>query len=203
MPSDDEYDNLGGGGESGRNGHQPGGAPDHSSLGAPTPRRDGSPFSAQGDYDGAAGHDYAEDQEDDFGGDADRDGDGEGEGSGYDSDLANEINKGMAALEASASEDEDEDDSDAGGLFGGSSDDDEEEEEEQAVDPETAEMRKKVKLLLEETGDLERAIQSKETELSKAANPIFKVSQVRNWGTRDWEILSAVMCQHESAEYQY
>lgn len=150
MPSDDEYDHDNGGQ---RNGHGGGGA-ENSSIGAPTPRRDGSPFSAQGegDYDAAGNaQDYADDQEEAGGADG-------GDGSGYDSDLANEINKGMAALDDSASEDEDDSASDAGGLFGGSSDDDEEEEEQQ-VDPETAEMKKKVKLLLEETGDLERAIQ--------------------------------------------
>lgn len=98
-------------------------------------------------------------------------------GSGYDSDLANEINKGMAALDASASEDES--GSDVGGLFGGSSDDDDEDEEQPAnEDPETMEQRKRIKLLHEETGDLERAIQSKEAELAKAANPIFKVRSI-------------------------
>ncbi|ORY72592.1 TAFII55 protein conserved region-domain-containing protein [Leucosporidium creatinivorum] len=158
VPSDDEYGSPGPGGA--RNG-------DNSSIGAPTPRREGSVSSAPGEGDD--GMDQDGDQ-------YDRDDEPEEEegGSGYDSDLANEINKGMAALDASASEDES--GSDVGGLFGGSSDDDDDDEEEQPAneDPETMEQRKRIKLLLEETGDLERAIQSKEAELAKAANPIFK-----------------------------
>ncbi|KAK4053039.1 hypothetical protein OIV83_001774 [Microbotryomycetes sp. JL201] len=96
----------------------------------------------------------------------------EGGGSGYDSDLADEINKGMAALEQSASDDESGSDG-GGGLFGdsGSEDDD---EEDQTTDPVAQEQKKRIKLLLEETGDLDRAISAKEAELAKAANPIFK-----------------------------
>ena len=54
----------------------------------------------------------------------------------------------------------------------------EEEEEEEEEDPETTEQRRRIKLLAEETGDLERAIAVKEGELSKAPNPIFKVRSV-------------------------
>lgn len=157
VPSDDEYGSPGPGTRNG----------DNSSIGAPTPRREGSVSSAPGEGDDGIDQD---------GDQYDRDDEPEEEeaGSGYDSDLANEINKGMAALDASASEDES--GSDVGGLFGGSSDDDDEDEEQPAnEDPETMEQRKRIKLLHEETGDLERAIQSKEAELAKAANPIFKV----------------------------
>jgi transcription initiation factor TFIID subunit 7 len=65
---------------------------------------------------------------------------------------------------------------DEGGLFGGSSDEEEEEEEEEEeADAETIEERRRIKLLGEEMGDLERAIAAKEGELKKAGNPIFKV----------------------------
>jgi transcription initiation factor TFIID subunit 7 len=155
VPSDDEYGSPGPGARD-------------SSI-APTPHREGSMSSLAADGDDGEGMreadgDREEEEEED-----------DEAGSGYDSDLANEINKGMQqALNASASDDSG---SDAGGLFGGSSDDDEdEEEEEQAVDPEVLEQRKRIKLLLEETGDVERAIAAKELELAKAANPIFKVS---------------------------
>lgn len=141
------------------------------SVGAPTPRPDGvasSPaqFGDQGDDGESARGDDDEDRDDDE--------DEEG-GSGYDSDLANEINKGLEAMDKS--DDDDSDDEDGDGLFGGSSDDDDDEDaQEDAVDPQEAEARKRIKLLAEEMGDLDKAIASKETELAKAANPIFKAS---------------------------
>ncbi|KAK4058746.1 hypothetical protein OIO90_000190 [Microbotryomycetes sp. JL221] len=120
------------------------------------------------DFDGD-GADAGEGQYDD----EDDDQRSEAGGSGYDSDLADEINKGMAALEQSDSE-QDESGSDRGGLFGESGTDDDDDEEDQTTDPVAQEQKKRIKLLLEETGDLDRAIQSKEQELAKAANPIFK-----------------------------
>lgn len=144
------------------------------SVGAPTPRPDGiasspAPF---GDGESARGDNDDEDRDRDEEDDEDEEG-----GSGYDSDLANEINKGLEAMDKS---EDDEDSEDGDGLFGGSSDDDDDEEEdqaqEQAVDPQEVEARKRIKLLAEEMGDLDKAIASKENELAKAANPIFKVS---------------------------
>ncbi|GAA5903913.1 transcription initiation factor TFIID subunit 7 family protein [Sporobolomyces salmoneus] len=141
------------------------------SVGAPTPRPDGAASSpavfGENDEGSARGDNDEGDREED-------DDDDEEGGSGYDSDLANEINKGLEAMGKS----DEEDSEDGDGLFGGSSDDDEEEEEdqvqEQAIDPQEAEARKRIKLLAEEMGDLDKAIASKETELAKAANPIFK-----------------------------
>ncbi|GAA5993330.1 hypothetical protein JCM5350_001568 [Sporobolomyces pararoseus] len=142
------------------------------SVGAPTPRPDGiasspAPF---GDGESARGDNDDEDRDRDEEDDEDEEG-----GSGYDSDLANEINKGLEAMDKS---EDDEDSEDGDGLFGGSSDDDDDEEEdqaqEQAVDPQEVEARKRIKLLAEEMGDLDKAIASKENELAKAANPIFK-----------------------------
>lgn len=113
--------------------------------------------------------------EDDYGHGMEEEEEEEANGSGFDSDLADEINKGLEALNApnaapannvGSSEDE-------GGLFGSSDEDDEEEEE---IDPEEEERRRKRKLLGEEVGDLDRAIASKMVELGKAMNPIFKVS---------------------------
>ena len=78
-------------------------------------------------------------------------------------------------------EDEDESEDGDGGLFGSGSDDDEEEEAmgvEAEIDPVEMEQRKRIKLLAEEMGDLDKAIASKETELKKSANPIFKVRTV-------------------------
>lgn len=179
--SDDEYGSPGGAGTA------PADA-DLDSVGAPTPRGGGD--TSVGDLGSLRGDD---DDEDGGAGAGDDDADGEEEeeqGSGYDSDLANEINKGLEALNAaaatvgSASEEERNasgSENDGDGLFGGSSDDeddddDDEEEDEDAPDPETLEQRRRIKLLAEETGDLERAIATKEGELaSKAANPIFKV----------------------------
>jgi hypothetical protein len=160
------------------------------SIGAPTPRPSGvgasspAPESLRGDnnYDSGGDQRYDEDGRnggrDDDDDDDDREEDDEEGGSGYDSDLANEINKGLEAMDKS--EDEDEEDS-GDGLFGGSSDDDDDDEEEEqgqqeAIDPAEVEARKRIKLLAEEMGDLDKAIHSKENELAKAANPIFKVS---------------------------
>lgn len=116
-------------------------------------------------------------------------------GSGYDSDLAKEIekdlnmaNKGQGGTDDSGSDD----DEDGDGLFGGSSDDDDDDDDGPAAggmdgglgaggvgaladDAETLEARKRLKLLAEEMGDLDRAIAAKEVELAKAPNPIFKV----------------------------
>lgn len=142
---------------------------DTDSVGAPTPARDlGDDGGDDEGYGDGAGQ--AEEEDDDV-------------GSGYDSDLAKEINAGLEALNASEEDvpaAEGSDDSDKDGLFGSSDDDEEEEEEEEdaADDPETIEQKRRIKLLLEETGDLERAIASKEVELGKANNPIFKVGFV-------------------------
>ncbi|GAA5929431.1 hypothetical protein JCM1841_004639 [Sporobolomyces salmonicolor] len=153
VPSDDEdYDPT-----------RQGGGGDFGSVGVPTPRPDGTVSSP------ALFGDQADDES--HRGDDDQEEEDEGEGSGYDSDLANEINKGLEALNKSDESASDEDDGD--GLFGGSSDE-EEEEEEQAVDPEEVEARKRIKLLAEEMGDLDKAIAAKEVELGKAANPIFR-----------------------------
>lgn len=104
--------------------------------------------------------------------------DGEAEeeenGSGFDSDLADEINKGLEAMNAPEQEADDSEE-DEGGLFGSGSDDDEEDEEDEGGSPEEVEQKRRIKLLLEETGDLDRAIASKQTELGKATNPIFRV----------------------------
>ncbi|SCV69140.1 BQ2448_2160 [Microbotryum intermedium] len=153
--SEDEYGNV--------NDDDRGGV--GSSIGAPTPRREGSASSIAGDDD--EGMDVG-DRDDD-----DDDADDVGAGSGYDSDLANEINKGMEAIDRSSSEDDDSDSDDAGGLFGGGSSDDDDEEE-QAIDPEVIEQKKRIKLLLEEIKDLDGKITDSENKLSKAANPIFK-----------------------------
>ncbi|GAA6059524.1 hypothetical protein JCM10212_006022 [Sporobolomyces blumeae] len=145
---------------------------DFGSVGAPTPRPDGSASSPA-----VFGMDDGESQRgDDDRDDDEQDDDDEG-GSGYDSDLANEINKGLEALNESENDSDDDDDGD--GLFGGSSDDDDDDDDDgpsgaQEVDPEEAEQRKRIKLLAEEMGDLDKAIGSKEAELAKAANPIFK-----------------------------
>lgn len=167
VPSEDEYDNEDQGNQ---RGHAGDGASLNGAGASGVFQREGTASSVPdgaddgGDRDGGAQYDEDEDgqQSEDA-----------GAGSGYDSDLANEINKGMAALEQSMSEDES--GSDAGGLFGESGTDDDEEQEDQTTDPVAQEQKKRIKLLLEETGDLDRAIQSKEAELAKAANPIFKV----------------------------
>ncbi|SGY73152.1 BQ5605_C005g03267 [Microbotryum silenes-dioicae] len=151
--SEDEYDNV--------NDDDRGGV--GSSIGAPTPRREGSASSIAGDDD--EGMDDGDRDDDDA--------DEAGAGSGYDSDLANEINKGMEAIDRSSSEDDDSDSDDAGGLFGGGSSDDDDDEE-QAIDPEVIEQKKRIKLLLEEIKDLESKITDSENKLSTAANPIFK-----------------------------
>ncbi|KAM0753564.1 hypothetical protein T439DRAFT_377743 [Meredithblackwellia eburnea MCA 4105] len=162
---------FGGGGGGGGGGLSSTGVSDGDSLGAPTPLRD--------DFDDDEGGDGEEDGE----GDADADGLGEDEeGSGYDSDLANEINKGLEALNQS---DEDADDSDSdggeGGLFGDSDededddeDDDDDDDEDATDNPETLEQKRRIKLLAEEVANLDTAIKSKEVELGKANNPIFK-----------------------------
>lgn len=96
-------------------------------------------------------------------------------GSGFDSDLADEINKGLEAMNAAPAA-VSESDSDNDGLFGGSSDDeDDEDEDEEAGDPEALEAKRRIKLLLEEAGDLDRAIKTKVAELEKTPNPILKV----------------------------
>jgi len=148
------------------------------SVGAPTPRADGvasspAPFGENGGDDGES----ARGDNDDSARGSDEDEEG---GSGYDSDLANEINKGLEAMDKT-DEDEDESEDGDGGLFGSGSDDDEEEEAmgvEAEIDPVEMEQRKRIKLLAEEMGDLDKAIASKETELKKAANPIFKVCSI-------------------------
>jgi transcription initiation factor TFIID subunit 7 len=105
-------------------------------------------------------------------GEEDEDEEDEEAGSGFDSDLAAEINKGLEAMNApQAASDSD---SDGDGLFGGSSGSDDEDEEE-AANPEELEQRRRIKLLAEEAGDLDRAIKAKESELLKAFNPIMKV----------------------------
>ncbi|GAA5989238.1 hypothetical protein JCM10908_001221 [Rhodotorula pacifica] len=175
---------------------------DTDSLGAPTPRNGvdtgvSSPAPFGDDYSvGAGGSQRGEEEGDD---DDDEDGSDEA-GSGYDSDLAKQIekdlnsaNKGEGGTDDSASDDDDDDDddddNDGDGLFGGSSDEDEDAAgggggldaglggtAAGAVpdDAETVEARKRLKLLAEEMGDLDRAIAAKEVELAKAPNPIFK-----------------------------
>lgn len=78
------------------------------------------------------------------------------------------MNASAAVSEQSHSDDEGGD----GGLFGGSSEEDDDDEEDT---PEELEQKRRVKLLLEEVGDLDRAISAKQVELAKAMNPIFKV----------------------------
>ncbi|KAM0792429.1 hypothetical protein ACM66B_005106 [Microbotryomycetes sp. NB124-2] len=170
VPSEDEYDAT----------DQPSGdvngAQGGSAIGAGTStilrlHRQGS-VSSMADGRGQDGDDGG-----DEGGDGQYDDDeydeqkSEAGGSGYDSDLADEINKGMAALEQSATDSGSEG---GGGLFGESGTDDDDDEEDQTTDPVAQEQKKRIKLLLEETGDLDRAILGKEAELAKAANPIFK-----------------------------
>lgn len=138
---------------------------DIESIGAPTPRPDGavsSPAPFGDDGESQRGEEEDDEESDEA-------------GSGYDSDLAKEIekdlnmaNKGAGGTDESGTED----DEDGDGLFGSDDDDDDEEE---AVDAETLEARKRLKLLAEEMSDLDRAIAAKEVELSKAPNPIFKV----------------------------
>lgn len=151
--SDDDYNS---GGE--RQAHSPGA---NDSIGAPTPGRGDDD---ERDLD-AQGEDDEEDEEDDEDDD------------GYDSDLAKQIHDDMEAQNrAQEKEDASGSDSDNDGLFGASSDEEEEEEEEdKAEDPDTLEERRRIKLLGEEVADLTRAITSKEAELGKAMNPIFKV----------------------------
>ncbi|KAI5479555.1 transcription initiation factor TFIID subunit 6 [Pseudohyphozyma bogoriensis] len=144
--SDDEYGSPGAS-------QRGAGDNDMDSIGAPTP--------ARGDDDGDM--EGGEDEEE------------EEEGSGYDSDLANEINKGLEAM--NASENSDDSGSDDGGLFGSDSDDDDEEEEEEEEpedDPVVLEQKRRIKLLAEEVVDLDKAIAGKEAELAKNTNPIFK-----------------------------
>lgn len=140
------------------------------SMGAPTPRADGAASSPAV---------FGEDLESQRGDEEDEEEESDEAGSGYDSDLAKEIEKDLNMASgkggAGGTDDSGSDDDDGDGLFGGSSDDDDEEEEEEAVDAETLEARKRLKLLAEEMGDLDRAIAAKEVELAKAPNPIFKV----------------------------
>ncbi|GJN88603.1 hypothetical protein Rhopal_001569-T1 [Rhodotorula paludigena] len=139
------------------------------SMGAPTPRADGAASSPAV---------FGEDLESQRGDEEDEEEESDEAGSGYDSDLAKEIEKDLNMASgkggAGGTDDSGSDDDDGDGLFGGSSDDDDEEEEEEAVDAETLEARKRLKLLAEEMGDLDRAITAKEVELAKAPNPIFK-----------------------------
>ncbi|GAA6009095.1 hypothetical protein JCM10207_004090 [Rhodosporidiobolus poonsookiae] len=145
---------------------------DLESVGAPTPRPEGgisspAPFGGDGDDDDRDGDDD-EDESDEEG------------GSGYDSDLAKEIELGLNAGAkpggGAAGTDDSGSDDDGDGLFGGSSDEDDDDElgQEEAVDAETLEARKRLKLLAEEMADLDKAIVAKQAELSRAPNPIFK-----------------------------
>ena len=148
--------------DAGRGYEQAGPASDEEDTGAPTPRQAGDHTSVHGGEDGPAG------QPDDD----DSDSDSDEEGSGYDEDLAAEINAGLQGMKES----DDEDDSDEG-LFGGE-DDDEDDDEEEEDDPETVEQKKRIKLLAGEIADLEKAITTKESEIAKQTNPIFKVNHV-------------------------
>lgn len=121
---------------------------DQSSMGAPTPRAE----SAMGEGE--------EGEEDDDDG-----------GSGFDSDLEAQINAGLEAMNVpQAVADDSESDND--GLFGASSGSDDDDED--TATPEELEHRQRVKLLVEEGGDLDRAIRAKEIELSKVLNPMGK-----------------------------
>ncbi|KAG0666627.1 hypothetical protein C6P46_004293 [Rhodotorula mucilaginosa] len=187
VPSDDEdYDPA----------QRRGGETD--SLGAPTPRTGvdtgvSSPAPFGDDYSVGAGGSQRGDGDEDGREDDDDDDSSDEAGSGYDSDLAKEIekdlnmaNKGQGGTDESGSDDDDGD-----GLFGGSSDDDDDDDDDDDAagldagmggtgtsgvpdDAETVEARKRLKLLAEEMGDLDRAIAAKEVELAKAPNPIFK-----------------------------
>lgn len=170
---------------------------DTDSLGAPTPRTGvdtgvSSPAPFGDDYSvGAGGSQRGERDEDGREDDDEDEEDSDEAGSGYDSDLAKEIekdlnmaNKGQGGTDESGSDDDDGD-----GLFGGSSDDDDDDDDAAGLDAgmggtgtsgipddaETVEARKRLRLLAEEMGDLDRAIAAKEVELAKAPNPIFKV----------------------------
>ena len=81
------------------------------------------------------------------------------------------------AGDGGAADEDDDDDDDGKGLFGDDSDedDDDDEEEEDDDDYEVIEIRRKLKLLDEETANLDKAISAKEAELGRATNPIFKV----------------------------
>ena len=79
------------------------------------------------------------------------------------------MNASAAVSEQSHSDEE------GDGLFGGSSDEDDDDEEDS---PEELEQKRRIKLLLEEAGDLDRAIAAKQTELAKAMNPIFRVRRL-------------------------
>lgn len=169
---------------------------DTDSLGAPTPRTRvdtgvSSPAPFGDDYSVGAGGSQRGEGDEDGREDDDDDEESDEAGSGYDSDLAKEIekdlnmaNKGEGGTDESGSDDDDGD-----GLFGGSSDDDDDDDDAAGLDAgmggtgtsgvpddaETVEARKRLKLLAEEMGDLDRAIAAKEVELAKAPNPIFKV----------------------------
>lgn len=176
---------------------------DTDSLGAPTPRTGvdtgvSSPAPFGDDYSVGPGGSQRGEGDEDGREDDDDDEDSDEAGSGYDSDLAKEIekdlnmaNKGQGGTDESGSDDDDGD-----GLFGGSSDDDDDDDDDDAAgldagmggtgtsgvpdDAETVEARKRLKLLAEEMGDLDRAIAAKEVELAKAPNPIFKVRAPRS-----------------------
>ncbi|BGP13840.1 hypothetical protein JCM10213_002476 [Rhodosporidiobolus nylandii] len=137
---------------------------DLDSVGAPTPRPDGGVSSP------APFADDAESQRGD-------EGDSDASGDGYDSDLANMITQGFTEQNNPPPQRDDsssgsDDDDDGDGLFGTDNDDDDDLEEE--ADAETLESRKRLKLLGEEMGDLDKAIAAKQAELNRAANPIFK-----------------------------
>ncbi|GAA6027097.1 hypothetical protein JCM8097_006108 [Rhodosporidiobolus ruineniae] len=159
VPSDDEN-------------YEPGqdrGRDDWGSVDAPTPRADGgvsSPAPFGEDGDSQRGGDDDEDESDDDDEDDDT----------FAAELLAQMQAGAEGGSKPGNGGGGTDDSDDdGGLFG-SSDDDEEEEEVVAVDddPETAEAKKRLKLLAEEMADLDKAIASKQLELNRAANPIFK-----------------------------
>ncbi|GAA5860514.1 hypothetical protein JCM3774_006193 [Rhodotorula dairenensis] len=167
---------------------------DTDSLGAPTPRTGvdtgvSSPAPFGDDYSVGAGESQRGEGDDD--GDDDEEESDEA-GSGYDSDLAKEIEKDLNMANKGEGGSSGSDD-DGDGLFGGSSDDDDDDDDDEDAagpdaglggsgtgaggvpdDAETVEARKRLKLLAEEMGDLDRAIAAKEVELAKAPNPIFK-----------------------------
>lgn len=128
-------------------------------MGAPTPREVGDASSVHGADDRPGPQP-----------DSSSDSDSSDEGSDYDEDLAAEINAGLQGMNESDEEDDSDD-----GLFGGE-DDDEDDDEEEEDDAETVEQKKRIKLLASEIADLERAISTKEGEIAKQTNPIFKVS---------------------------
>lgn len=171
------------------------GAGDTDSMGAPTPRTGidtgvSSPAPFGDDYSVAGGESQRGDGDEDGDEDGRSDEDSDEAGSGYDSDLAKEIEKDLNMATKGDGGSDDSDDEDGDGLFGASSDEDDDDDD-AAVDAgmpnaggmgaipddaETIEARKRLKLLAEEMGDLDRAIAAKEVELAKAPNPIFKAS---------------------------